>query len=114
MALSLDAPKKLPRVFGDIERVRQILGNLVDNAYHYTPVNGTIKVQIHSNDGTEVQVDVEDNGVGISADQVPHIFDRFYRADPSRARDSAAAGLGLGLAICAWIAVIVILSYPLR
>src|ERR1051325_4193353 len=66
MALSLDAPKKLPAVYGDIERVRQILGNLVDNAYHYTPENGTITVRIHSlNGGHEVQVDVTDNGVGI-------------------------------------------------
>jgi signal transduction histidine kinase len=59
--------KNLPYVFGDAERVRQIVANLVDNAYHYTPENGTILVQLHpSNGGSEVQVDIKDNGVGSS------------------------------------------------
>ena len=88
MALSLDAPKKLPPVYGDVERVRQIMGNLVDNAYHYTPENGTIIVQIHPlNGGHEVQVDVRDNGMGISMEDQSRVF----RALLSR-RTSAGAG----------------------
>ena len=85
MALSLDAPKRLPRVFGDVERVRQILDNLVDNAYHYTPENGTIIVQIHPLNGTqdahEVQVDIKDNGVGIPLEDQNRVFERFYRGE---------------------------------
>jgi signal transduction histidine kinase len=65
-----------------MERVRQIMANLVYNAYHYTPENGTIKVQIQPlNGGHEVQVDVEDNGVGISLEDQERVFQRFYRAN---------------------------------
>jgi signal transduction histidine kinase len=95
MALSLDAPKTLPPIFGDSERVRQILDNLVDNAYHYTPANGTIKVQIHSNNGTEVQVDVEDNGVGIAPEDQDRIFERFYRGEHPLVLATPGTGLGL-------------------
>ena len=97
MAFSLDAHKKLPRVFGDAERVRQVLGNLVDNAYHYTPENGQITVHIHTLNGSEVQVDVEDSGVGISKEDQERIFDRFYRGEDPLVL--ATPGTGLGLAI---------------
>jgi GAF domain-containing protein/nitrogen-specific signal transduction histidine kinase len=98
MALSLDAPKKLPHVFGDIERVRQILGNLVDNAYHYTPENGTITVRIHSpNGGHEVQVDVKDNGVGIPLDDQTRVFERFYRGEHPLVLATPGTGLGLSI-----------------
>ena len=98
MALSLDAPKKLPAVYGDIERVRQILGNLVDNAYHYTPENGTITVSIHSpNGGHEVQVDVTDNGVGIPLDDQTRVFERFYRGEHPLVLATPGTGLGLSI-----------------
>jgi len=97
MAFSLDAAKELPRVRGDAERVRQILGNLVDNAYHYTPENGQITVHLHSANGSEVQVDVEDSGVGISKEDQARIFDRFYRGEDPLVL--ATPGTGLGLAI---------------
>jgi GAF domain-containing protein/nitrogen-specific signal transduction histidine kinase len=98
MALSLDAPKKLPHVYGDIERVRQILGNLVDNAYHYTPENGTITVRIHSlNGGHEVQVDVADNGVGIPLDDQNRVFERFYRGEHPLVLATPGTGLGLSI-----------------
>jgi GAF domain-containing protein len=98
MALSLDAPKKLPRVFGDAERVRQILGNLVDNAYHYTPENGTIIVRIHTlNGGHEVQVDVQDNGVGIPLDDQTRLFERFYRGEHPLVLATPGTGLGLSI-----------------
>ena len=66
MGLTLDAPPDLPRVTGDLERVRQILANLVDNAYHYTPENGQINIHMSQVDGM-VQVDVQDNGIGIDS-----------------------------------------------
>ncbi|MBN2115189.1 MAG: GAF domain-containing protein [Anaerolineales bacterium] len=98
MALSLDMPKKLPHVYGDIERVRQILGNLVDNAYHYTPENGTIIVRIHCpNGGAEVQVDVQDNGVGIPLDDQSRVFERFYRGEHPLVLATPGTGLGLSI-----------------
>jgi signal transduction histidine kinase len=95
MAVSLDAPGDLPRVMGDSERVRQIIANLIDNAYHYTPENGTIKVQITALDGTEVQVDIEDNGVGIPLQDQDRVFERFYRGEDPLVLSTPGTGLGL-------------------
>ncbi len=98
MGVSLDVPKKLPFVYGDVERVRQIMANLVYNAYHYTPENGTIKVQIQPlNGGHEVQVDVEDNGVGISLEDQERVFQRFYRGEHPLVLATPGTGLGLSI-----------------
>jgi len=97
MALSLDAAKNLPLVLGDAERVRQIMANLMYNAYHYTPENGTIRVNIHAVNGSEVQVDVIDNGVGIAPEDQARVFERFYRGE--HALVLATPGTGLGLSI---------------
>lgn len=97
MAFSLNAAKNLPRVQGDSERIRQVLGNLVSNAYHYTPENGQITVHITTKNGNEVQVDVEDSGVGIPLEDQGRIFDRFYRGEDPLVL--ATPGTGLGLAI---------------
>lgn len=94
MALSLDAPKALPAVIGDSDRVRQILGNLVNNAFNYTPHNGTIRVNIHTENG-EVQVDVQDNGVGIAPEDQARIFDRFFRGENPLVLSTPGTGLGL-------------------
>ena len=71
--------------------------NLVVNALQHTPAGGTVMLQVVSNCGT-TGFRVEDNGEGISAEDLPHVFDRFYRGDPSRSRNTG--GAGLGLAIC--------------
>ncbi|MEP6893986.1 MAG: GAF domain-containing protein [Chloroflexota bacterium] len=98
MGLSLDVPPKLPFVYGDMERVRQILANLVSNAYHYTPENGTIKVQVQPlNGGHEVQVDVEDNGIGISLEDQERVFQRFYRGEHPLVLATPGTGLGLSI-----------------
>ena len=98
MALSLDAPRKLPPVYGDMERVRQILSNLVFNSYHYTPENGTITVHIHAlNGGDQIQVDVEDNGVGIAREDQERIFERFYRGEHPLVLATPGTGLGLSI-----------------
>ncbi|MCC7132574.1 MAG: HAMP domain-containing protein, partial [Gemmatimonadales bacterium] len=93
-----------PVVLGiDRTRIRQLLLNLVTNAVKYTPAGGEIGVGLADQEGT-VQLVVRDTGIGIAAGDLPHIFDRFWRADPARARDTEGTGTGLGLAITKWIA----------
>jgi signal transduction histidine kinase len=96
MGLSVDAPPDLPRVAGDPERVRQILDNLVDNAYHYTPANGQIDIHIHQ-EGDQLQVDVQDNGIGIDIADQERIFDRFYRGEHPLVLETPGTGLGLSI-----------------
>jgi PAS domain S-box-containing protein len=94
MAVSLDAPKKVPPVVGDAQRVRQIIGNLVDNAYNYTPQNGIIRVGIHQVNG-DIQVDVQDNGVGVEPEDQPRLFERFFRGEHPLVLATPGTGLGL-------------------
>lgn len=94
MALSVDAPKNLPLVAGDTDRVRQILSNLVNNAYNYTPENGTIHVNIHQTHD-DLQVDVEDNGIGIKLEDQARLFERFYRGEHPLVLATPGTGLGL-------------------
>ena len=95
MAVSLDAPASIPPVLGDSARVRQIFANLVDNAYNYTPENGSIRIQINPVDGREIQVDIEDNGVGIPLQDQPRVFERFYRGEHPLVLATPGTGLGL-------------------
>lgn len=83
-------------VLADPDRLRQILVNLLANAVAYTPSDGSIVVAAVAT-GDEVRLSVRDTGCGIAADHLPHIFERFYRVDPSR--DRATGGAGVGLAI---------------
>jgi heavy metal sensor kinase len=100
VGLHLDLPGHCP-VRGDADRLRQLVFNLLDNAIKYTPPGGTVAVRGESTDG-QVRVTVADTGIGIPADHLPQVFDRFYRVDPSRGPE--AEGSGLGLAICRSIA----------
>ena len=75
---------------------RQILQNLIDNAIKYTPENGTIKAECWTEAGNIIFA-IEDNGIGIDAKHLPLIFDRFYRVDKARARQSGGNGIGLSL-----------------
>ena len=97
MTFSLDADKNIPNVRGDLIRIRQVLGNLLDNAYHYTPEKGKVTVHIQATNGSEVQVDIKDSGVGIPVEEQERIFDRFYRGEDPLVL--ATPGTGLGLAI---------------
>ncbi len=97
MSLSLDAPRDLPPVLGDSERVRQILSNLLNNSFNYTPHNGTIVVRIRREDG-ELRVDVQDNGVGIPPEHQERVFDRFFRGDHPLVLATPGTGLGLSIA----------------
>ncbi len=88
-------------VEGDRSRLQQVIVNLVANAINYTTEAGKVEVSVHA-DGPRAILEVTDNGVGISAEALPHVFERFYRADKARSRDSGGAGLGLAIvkAIC--------------
>ncbi len=88
-------------VLVDCDRIKQLLLNLVSNALKYTDVGGRVILSITRTDGT-AQVHVADTGIGIPAEDLPRIFDRFYRVDKARSR--AMGGTGLGLAIARWIA----------
>jgi PAS domain S-box-containing protein len=95
---NIELPLDLPRIKGDPERIRQILINLLGNAFHYTPSDGIVKLKAHRL-GEEIQVDIKDDGVGIPPKEQERIFDRFYRGENHMV--IATAGTGLGLSIVA-------------
>ena len=95
----LDADKPVP-ARGDTDMLKQAARILVDNAAKYSGADTRITLRAYEKDG-DVCFEVQDNGIGIPAGALPHIFDRFYRADPARSR--ATGGTGLGLSIAQWI-----------
>jgi len=95
--LRVEVGNALPTVTGDVARLEQVLGNLLANALRHTPEGGHITVRGDSADGG-IRITVRDTGEGIPAEDLPHVFDRFWRGDRSRSR-AGGAGSGLGLAI---------------
>jgi two-component system phosphate regulon sensor histidine kinase PhoR len=94
LTMSVDCCNNLPNILGDQNRLEQVLVNLLHNAIKFTPVGGEIHVLAEQTDG-EIQFSVRDTGVGIPAEDLPRIFERFYKAD--RARSSGGTGLGLAI-----------------
>jgi len=88
-------------IMGDPDRIKQLFLILVDNAVRYTRPGGRVRVSLRQQGGVAAFV-VEDTGIGITPGDLPHVFERFYRADPARSRDPG--GTGLGLPIARWIA----------
>jgi signal transduction histidine kinase len=84
-------------VLGDADRLKQLLLNLVDNARKYTPKGGKVTLGLRRAGGW-AQLSVADTGLGIPAQDLPHIFERFYRVDKARSRVAGGTGLGLSIA----------------
>ncbi len=95
IAIVCDAKQPI-LVEGDRARLKQVVVNLLDNAIKYTRADGKIQLRVHGVNGDAV-LEVEDNGIGIPRDALPHVFERFYRVDKTRADGSESAGLGLSI-----------------
>jgi len=98
VSLTSELPQGLPAVAGDAQRLSQVLSNLLSNALRHTPQGGQVAVLARQIDGKEVRVTVQDNGEGMPVDELPHVFERFYRTDHARSRDTGGSGLGLAIA----------------
>ena len=96
--LKIMIAENIPRVYGDIGMIERALSNLIDNALSYTPPDGIVTVELAHKDKF-VRIKVADTGRGIPAEDIPHVFDRFYRVEKSRTRTGHPLGAGLGLAI---------------
>jgi signal transduction histidine kinase len=92
----VDAGEGAEVVQADAEAIRQILGNLYDNAIRFTPPGGTITCLSRVEDGG-VTIAVTDTGAGIGSDHLPRIFERYYRVDAARSREAGGTGLGLSI-----------------
>jgi signal transduction histidine kinase len=92
-----EVPSLLPRVNADLDRAVQVLSNLLSNALRYTSAPGCVELQVGATDGT-VEFSVHDSGLGISAEDLSHVFERFYRVDRSRSRALGGSGIGLTIA----------------
>ena len=85
-------------VYADKEKIRQVLINLVDNAIKYGKTDGMVEASFYNTDGTNILIEISDDGIGIQEEHLPRVFERFYRTDYGRSRN--IGGTGLGLAIC--------------
>ena len=113
VSLSCVSQGRVP-VAGDQARLKQVVVNLLDNAIKYTPGGGRVELAVHA-DSAQALLEVKDTGIGIPADALAHIFQRFYRVDEARSREPGGAGLGLSIvqSICsAHGAAVEVLSAP--
>jgi two-component system, OmpR family, clock-associated histidine kinase SasA len=94
--ITTDIPQDTPRIYGDENKLRQVVGNLLDNAIKYTPVGGEIHVSALHRTAQTIQVSIADTGLGIPLDSQKHIFQDKYRLD----RDTLQSGYGIGLSVC--------------
>ena len=97
VTLSVEAPTALPPVAADLDKLRQVLTNLVDNAVKYSPDGGRVRVSV-AQSGKRIRIHVEDEGLGVPSGEQERIFEKFYRLDPNLTR--GVGGTGLGLYIC--------------
>lgn len=101
VTITQELPAQPLTVMGEALRLEQVFGNLMANALRFTPEGGTVALEVEAQ-GSEVEIRIRDSGCGIPAADLPHVFERFYRADKARTRESeagSASGTGLGLSI---------------
>jgi PAS domain S-box-containing protein len=98
MSFQIEAPQIIPKLRGDLERVRQILANLVENSFNFTPAGGLIRMRIRYV-GDQIEIDVIDNGMGISLPEQERIFERFFRGEQSLLLGISGTGLGLSIVL---------------
>ncbi|HEY6134750.1 MAG TPA: ATP-binding protein [Rubrivivax sp.] len=96
LALALDLPPEPLPAFGDARRLRQLFANLLENSCRYTDAGGALRLRARR-DGRQMLIDLHDSAPGVGAEQLPRLFDRFFRAEASRSRRSGGAGLGLSI-----------------
>jgi len=95
--LNADLPRNLSPVYADIGLIERALTNIIENALRYTPEGGRVEVYLNSTNH-HIRVSIHDTGCGIPEDEIPHIFERFYRVDKSRNKKNGSTGLGLAIA----------------
>jgi signal transduction histidine kinase len=95
--LGAEAGAELPFVHADIALIERAISNLIDNALAHTPSGGCVELSLWAERPTQVTVSVRDSGRGIAAEDLPHVFERFYRADKARRRSVGGSGLGLAI-----------------
>jgi signal transduction histidine kinase len=97
LSLTYKLPAYSMNVQGERDLLRQAVGNLLSNACKYTPAGGKVQLQLFTH-SLEAVIQVADNGIGIPKNDLPHIFERFYRVDKKRSRKTGGFGLGLAIA----------------
>lgn len=88
-----------PTILADQIRFPQIILNLLDNAFNYTPEGGKVTIRISSPSKTSAEISIQDTGIGMKQEDIPHIFERFYRTEASRSRKSGGSGIGLSIVL---------------
>lgn len=99
ITLDLEPASVTLRVKADLDPIRfsQVLTNILDNALRYTPEGGRVVMAVRQVE-SQIEITIQDNGEGVTPEEAAHLFDRFYRADPSRTREEGGSGLGLAIA----------------